>query len=127
MGRPRKYSSPADRKRAWAEGNKERVKEVNRDFYHRHKDDRKEYRENLRLKSTYGISSKDYNRMFEEQKGCCYTCHTHQSQLKVALAVDHNHKTGEVRKLLCHKCNLALGYAQEDVNILQSLIDYLKR
>ena len=39
--------------------------------------------------------------------------------------VDHDHKTGKVRGLLCHRCNLLLGLAKDDINILNNSIIYL--
>jgi hypothetical protein len=39
--------------------------------------------------------------------------------------VDHNHKTGAVRGLLCCKCNFILGHADDDVGILRRAISYL--
>jgi hypothetical protein len=41
--------------------------------------------------------------------------------------IDHCHKTNRVRDILCHNCNRALGAVQDDENILQALIDYLRR
>lgn len=73
----------------------------------------------------YGISIQDYNRMFEEQNGCCKICKTHQSLMKKKLHVDHNHKTGEVRSLLCHNCNLALGRFKEDPVIIAAALEYV--
>ena len=43
------------------------------------------------------------------------------------LCVDHNHATGKVRKLLCHDCNTMIGKAKEDIQILESAINYLKK
>ncbi|MCH8329663.1 MAG: hypothetical protein IIB81_04705, partial [Nanoarchaeota archaeon] len=53
----------------------------------------------------YGLTIEDYNNMFIEQGGCCGICGTHQSKLKLRLAVDHDQKTGKVRGLLCNNCN----------------------
>lgn len=61
------------------------------------------------LKSRYNITLKQYNQMFENQKGCCAICGIHQSKLDKSLGVDHNHITGKIRKLLCCKCNSAVG------------------
>lgn len=63
--------------------------------------------------------------MFDKQGGCCAICGTHQSELINKLCIDHNHITGAVRGLLCSKCNSALGYVNEDIKILKSVIEYL--
>lgn len=73
----------------------------------------------------YGISLEDYNKLFAEQNGCCKICKTHQNEFKKKLHVDHNHKTGEVRGLLCHNCNLAIGRLKEDPAIVKSVLEYL--
>jgi len=62
------------------------------------------------LRKNYGITIDDYNKMFEEQNGCCKLCGRHQSEQKFRLCVDHNHETGRVRGLLCTRCNVGLGY-----------------
>jgi recombination endonuclease VII len=59
------------------------------------------------LKYRYGLSKEDYERMLDEQGGVCAICGSAPD--KQRLSVDHNHGTGKVRGLLCHKCNLALG------------------
>ena len=61
------------------------------------------------LKRLYGITEKEYNKIFKNQKGCCAICGEHQSKQKKALNVDHNHKTGQVRSLLCTDCNWKVG------------------
>lgn len=75
----------------------------------------------------YGIRESDYNAMFTEQGGRCLGCGKHQSDLSHPLHVDHDHKTGKVRGLLCKKCNSTLGNADDNVGILENLINYLKR
>ena len=42
------------------------------------------------------------------------------------LAVDHDHKTGKIRGLLCISCNVGLGHFQDDVELLRSAILYLQ-
>lgn len=64
--------------------------------------------------------------MFEAQKGECKICSIHFSQLKKPLAVDHNHKTGKIRGLLCYHCNWLIGHAKERIEILNRTIAYLK-
>ena len=77
------------------------------------------------LKYEYGITLDDYNKMFNEQEGKCAICQRHQNELKKILYVDHDHKTGEVRGLLCKNCNVALGfYEKYDTQIFEK---YLKK
>jgi len=80
---------------------------------------------NSRFKRSYGITLADYEKMFISQQGRCPGCNRHQDELKFKLAVDHCHKTGKVRGLLCITCNLVLGYVFDKVNVLQNLINYL--
>ena len=63
--------------------------------------------------------------MFDEQHGCCKICGKHQTEIKRALYVEHNHKTGNVRGLVCYKCNTIIGLAHDDITVLQNAIDYL--
>ena len=62
-----------------------------------------------KLQNKYGLSIDKYNQMFINQLGCCFICGTHSSKFKRRLAVDHDHETGEVRGLLCPRCNKNLG------------------
>jgi hypothetical protein len=89
-------------------------------------DKHKERRKGYAIKRRHGIGIEEYNLMFINQSGQCLICKKHQSEFKRALAVDHCHTTNKIRGLLCHKCNLILGYAHDDVEILKSAIEYLK-
>ena len=46
---------------------------------------------------------------------------------KQGLCVDHDHKTGQVRGLLCKGCNVALGETKDNVETLKGLIEYVNR
>ena len=72
-----------------------------------------------------GITKKDYNKSFLIQEGKCAICGVHQKDLKRKLFVDHNHKTGKVRDLLCSKCNFGLGHFNDDPWLLEKAIKYL--
>ncbi|KKM66510.1 hypothetical protein LCGC14_1480460 [marine sediment metagenome] len=91
----------------------------NREHYHKPEIKRKiskkqkEYFRNVKLKQRYGITIKDWDRMFVEQEGCCAMCGKHQSKLDISLCVDHNHKTGKVRGLLCQQCNAKLAIVED--------------
>lgn len=77
------------------------------------------------LNYNYGITIEDYNVMFQEQNGCCAICRIHQSQFKNKLSVDHDHKTGRVRGLLCVNCNRDLGVL-ENTKFKTAAEEYLK-
>lgn len=64
----------------------------------------------------------------EKQEGRCAICHVFEEEApKGTLFLDHNHKTGQLRDLLCHDCNIAIGNFQDDVNLLQVAISYLRK
>ena len=80
---------------------------------------------NTKLKRAYGLNHAQVEQMKKDQDYKCYVCCKHESTLGFkGLVVDHDHKTGKVRKLLCNSCNTALGLLGEDVNIMASLIKY---
>jgi hypothetical protein len=77
------------------------------------------------LKRKYGIDIETYDRMLEEQDHKCFICKTDEQRGKGGLHVDHCHKTGKVRKLLCANCNMMLGLVRDNPSILGNAIAYL--
>ena len=80
---------------------------------------------NYMLLQRYGIDLDDYNAMFKKQRGRCTICNRHQSEFSRRLNVDHDHKTGKVRSLLCARCNKALGYVNDDISWFEKALKYL--
>ena len=72
------------------------------------------------------ITIKDYCNMFDNQDGKCAICKTSHKTHYRHLDIDHCHKTGRVRGLLCSKCNLMIGYAEDNSKTLKSAIKYLE-
>jgi hypothetical protein len=72
----------------------------------------------------YGIGNDSVERMVAEQSGCA-VCHAAEPGGRGTWCVDHDHKTNVVRGILCHKCNVALGYTDDSVERLQALTAYL--
>lgn len=79
----------------------------------------------IRLQRTFGLNLGQYAKMLEEQDYKCAVCGRTEQENNKRLAVDHCHKTGKIRKLLCHKCNCALGMVDDNKDTLSSLISYL--
>ena len=71
------------------------------------------------------FNTEDFNREFQIQGGRCLICKRHQSDVKKAFSVDHDHKTQKFSGILCSTCNTAIGMLQEDVEVLKVAIEYL--
>ena len=82
-------------------------------------------KENL-LRARYGITPELYNEMWKEQQGRCAICGAHQVDFTRSLHVDHDHETGEIRGLLCIRCNNGLGLYFHDTDLLENAIAFLK-
>ena len=72
----------------------------------------------------YGISAEQYEALLTAQGGVCATC---KKKDRKRLAVDHCHDTRTVRGQLCTKCNMGLGYFDDDIERLRAAIAYLER
>lgn len=70
----------------------------------------------------YNISYQEASQLFELRKKGCEVCQSH-----ARLGIDHDHKTGRIRGVLCNRCNLALGYVDDNLVLLNSLKAYLCR
>lgn len=78
------------------------------------------------LRSKYGISLEDYGRTLADQGDRCKICGTDKPGWGKTFFVDHDHKTGRVRGLLCDACNKLIGFSREDRTILASADLYLR-
>lgn len=103
------------------EKNKRRAREYNRNR-NRRPDVRKRNNEN-KFKARYGITEEQRNRMYAEQAGKCFLCGKHKHLGgRGGLYVDHNHKTGKVRRLLCAACNNKMAAIDDDEFLKKALI-----
>lgn len=75
-----------------------------------------------RIKKVYGLTRDDYNAILVAQGGACAIC---QGVRPYRLCVDHNHATGEVRGLLCRRCNRLLRDVRDGWAILLAAAAYL--
>lgn len=132
----------------WRAANPEKAREIARRANAKRKDDpdyiakRKaqgaEYRRknNQALKDydrerKFGVTRLQYAEMFHRQNGVCAICFqaetaTRKGNVK-ALAVDHDHKTGRVRGLLCSDCNTGIGKLKDNPEVLRNAADYLEQ
>ena len=94
-----------------------RIENPNR-FWHIHR--------RAALKYRYGITLEKYNDLAQKQNNQCAICARNVSDNKMRrLSVDHDHKTGRMRGLLCSACNRGIGYLADDVSRVVSAARYL--
>lgn len=121
---------------------KEQRKAQNKKFYKNNKKQlnlkHKEYntshkiqKRNRDLKRLYGITLEQYNEMLKNQNNVCAICGEKEKSVDsrtmklFSLAVDHDHKTGKVRKLLCSVCNKILGLANDNTSLIEKIKQYI--
>lgn len=134
-----------DRLKKWKAENKEHVKQYQKDWREKNrkavaeyqKEYSKKYREKKgprfqywrrNLRDNYNLTVDEWNDLWQLQNGKCAICNINMNprgRAKQSVAVDHNHKTGEVRGLLCRSCNHSLGDFKDDPDILISAAEYL--
>lgn len=79
------------------------------------------------LKHHYGLTIEEYDAMLSSQGHKCAICRRSAQEFTTALAVDHDHKTGKVRGLLCSNCNNGLGRFKDDPAVMSAAVAYLNK
>jgi hypothetical protein len=102
--------------------NKTTTKQKLKEYYQKNKNNWK----NNNLQKKYKISLDEYNDLLQKQNFKCAICHTERCSSGKSFAVDHDHKNGKVRGLLCKNCNLGLGLFKDNIEIVKKVILYLE-
>lgn len=97
---------------------------INNNWRENNPEEMKQSQRRTRRKSTYGVSSEDYDKMLIDQNNECAICH---KTIGYEASVDHNHDTGQVRGLLCNVCNTGIGMLQDSPSILRAAAEYLEK
>ena len=85
------------------------------------------------LQRNFGLSLAEYREILETQNNACAICgkkngsDLHSGTRTKQLSVDHDHKNGIVRGLLCNDCNRAIGQLQDDPRLLRKAAEYLEK
>jgi hypothetical protein len=82
---------------------------------------------NNALKHAYKITVEDYDKKLKEQNYCCAICNKHRDEFKRNLSVDHDHKTGKVRSLLCIICNTNVGVVEDKLEMIQKYLNKYRK
>lgn len=119
------------------ERNAEKIKAKAKAYYHANREKIREHQNTRRtgeveraynLLHKFGITVEDYDRMLKEQGGACKVCKSPSPGRKDRknFSVDHCHRTGKVRGLLCCHCNTAAGNLKDSPELCLKLAEYLK-
>ena len=95
-------------------------------YYRVKKEDPLKIRMNQWKKMGLSVTRDQYNKLYSFQGGKCAICDRHESILSNSLCLDHNHYNNQIRALLCTRCNVMIGNAEDNIQILEKAIDYLR-
>jgi hypothetical protein len=121
--------SKAERAKRNYQTNREKILARNKAYREANPDKMKiSYRRNYLKKKflSYGITETQYNELLLKQDGRCAICLT-DKPTQPGWHIDHDHTTGEVRGILCQKCNIGIGLLQDNPAIVKSALSYLER
>lgn len=138
-----KNSDKIKKKKAeWHQLTKDKRQQYGKEYRARNKErlriKRHEYLERRRanylrhkLEVRYGLTKEQHEKLVVVSNGQCQICKGRELKQNTIgvynnLSVDHDHQTGKVRGLLCNRCNTALGFFADDVNLLEAAVSYLK-
>lgn len=115
----------------WHQQNKTRATEYSKNYY---KENKSLFKSHSLKKFWPEYTNQEcldkYNKLLEKQNGVCAVCKKYETSIFNGqvrnLAVDHCHKTGKVRGLLCLACNQTLGRIKENVETVNNLLTYIK-
>lgn len=85
-----------------------------------------EKRRHFLVRKNYGLDSERYAELQNFQGNKCAICNRKWPEEIKEICVDHDHRTGKVRGLLCHNCNRALGHFSDDTERMEKAIQYTK-
>lgn len=109
--------------------NRVKRRKRNLEYVRKNREQRRRIMRKAHLKRRYGISVVEYDEMAKQQEYKCAICgrpeESHDDLTNKTLCVDHNHKTGNVRGLLCRHCNILIGHMNDEPNIVDLAKQYL--
>jgi hypothetical protein len=111
--------------KAWRDKNRSRIRAYGVAYEKANKPRKAKHYRSYRLKSEYGLSELRYQRLAKTQGWLCLICDDKPDVRGEKLVIDHDHSTGEVRGLICRRCNTGLGYFRDNANFLRHAVHYL--
>ena len=123
----KEISDKLDNNKKWKINNPDKVKAASKDRWSN--PEKRKKSKISRMKSVYKLCQLGAEEVFNTME--CDICHMpisfdSQSDGQMKAVVDHCHDSGVVRGVLCGNCNTGLGYADDNIEILYEMIEYLK-
>jgi hypothetical protein len=135
---PDKYQNKKKIHKKWRDKNPKKILAAQKRFFNKNP----QYKEIMKfnswkcaLKNRFNLTVEQFDNMkLQQNNKCCICkrdfnsgiCNTWNKKLKRPF-VDHDHKTGKVRGLLCHYCNAGLGNFSDNIDYLNNAITYLNK
>jgi hypothetical protein len=122
----------SEQTKKWKRDNSEKVFEISTLWKKNNPDRIKSYQRITNLRKNFGLEVYEYEKMFKEQNGVCFLCgesevkRNHLTKELLALAVDHCHEKGTIRRLLCAQCNHGLGFFKDNSELLRKAANYIE-
>lgn len=107
----------------WREKNPDKVKAYYKHYHEQNVSKVRLKNRMVKLKKNFNITIEQYDELEKRQKGVCAICG--RKEISKRLAVDHCHKIGKIRGLLCKNCNTGLGLFNDNEKLLTKAIRYL--
>jgi hypothetical protein len=105
--------------------------EKSKEWYAKNKDVKLASSLKWHYKDKYGITMEQRQELFDKQLGKCAICsceiHLDGTLDAKRAVIDHNHKTGKVRGMLCNLCNQGIGRFKDNTKLIQNAINYLEK
>lgn len=73
-------------------------------------------------RQSLGIDQRTYEFGYKNRKGCCDIC----GKFFEVLCLDHDHKTKQIRGLICQMCNRGLGHFKDNIELLRNAVKYME-
>ena len=114
--------------RRYYQKNRRKIMKTAKRAYRADPERKKQQTRESNYKKWYGITESDYQALLAKQGGKCFLCKTTKPGGRYKrMCIDHNHKTGKIRKLLCRTCNLGIGNLQENHKLLAKAAEYVRK
>ena len=94
---------------------KEKKKQYMKEYHQKPEVKKKQKQNSWKYQGIKDMTIERYNKILEEQNNCCKICGKNQLEFKKKLHIDHCHSTGEVRGIVCYRCNIGLGFIDNKI------------